>query len=144
MPSNPALLAAVLEAPDDDAPRLVYADWLDEHGDPGRGEYIRDQVERTRLPEDGPRWKALKARGVELLGAHREAWRKELPAWAGSYCDYERGFPAAARLTAREFLKKAAGLFRRAPIRRVELRVLVDSLAGPLAASPLLEKVATF
>lgn len=29
-----ALHAAVLAAPDDDAPRLVYADWLGEQGDP--------------------------------------------------------------------------------------------------------------
>src|SRR5436305_2053272 len=29
-----ALWAAVLEAPEDDAPRLVYADWLEEHGRP--------------------------------------------------------------------------------------------------------------
>ena len=28
------LLIAVIAAPDDDAPRLVYADWLQERGDP--------------------------------------------------------------------------------------------------------------
>ncbi len=27
-----ALVAAILAAPADDLPRLVYADWLDEHG----------------------------------------------------------------------------------------------------------------
>ena len=36
---NPELHAAVLAAPDDDAPRMVYADWLIERGDP-RGELI--------------------------------------------------------------------------------------------------------
>src|SRR4051812_5383520 len=36
-----ALLAAIAEAPDDDAPRLVYADWLEEHGDDARAEFIR-------------------------------------------------------------------------------------------------------
>ena len=41
-------LAAICANPDDDAPRLVYADWLDEHGDP-RGEFIRVQVELAAL-----------------------------------------------------------------------------------------------
>src|SRR5687767_8806243 len=35
------LLRGVLEAPEDDAPRLVYADWLEENGDGERAEFIR-------------------------------------------------------------------------------------------------------
>jgi uncharacterized protein (TIGR02996 family) len=35
-----AFLRAIAEAPGDGAPRLVYADWLDERGD-ARGEYLR-------------------------------------------------------------------------------------------------------
>jgi uncharacterized protein (TIGR02996 family) len=42
-PENPALHAAVIADAEDDAPRLVYADWLDEHGDPDRAAFIRDQ-----------------------------------------------------------------------------------------------------
>jgi len=40
-------LAAITPNPADDAPRLVYADWLEEHDDP-RGEFIRVQVEIVR------------------------------------------------------------------------------------------------
>jgi uncharacterized protein (TIGR02996 family) len=29
-----AFIGAIVDAPGDDAPRLVYADWLDERGDP--------------------------------------------------------------------------------------------------------------
>src|SRR6516162_529357 len=39
-------LEAILENPDDDTPRLVYADWLDERGDSAsaaRAEFIRVQ-----------------------------------------------------------------------------------------------------
>jgi uncharacterized protein (TIGR02996 family) len=39
------LLHAVAETPYDDAPRLVCADWLEEHGDPDRAEFIRVQCE---------------------------------------------------------------------------------------------------
>jgi uncharacterized protein (TIGR02996 family) len=42
------LLAAVLDSPSDDAPRLVYADWLDEHGQADRAEFIRLQCELAR------------------------------------------------------------------------------------------------
>jgi uncharacterized protein (TIGR02996 family) len=45
-----ALLRAVCHSPADDAPRLVYADWLDEHGRPERAEFIRVQCELARLP----------------------------------------------------------------------------------------------
>src|SRR5262245_35164247 len=40
-PRNEALEAAVAAEPEDDAPRLVYADWLDENGDPQRAKYVR-------------------------------------------------------------------------------------------------------
>ena len=45
-----SLLAAVLADPDDDAPRLIYADWLDEQGDCDRAEFIRVQCELARVP----------------------------------------------------------------------------------------------
>ena len=45
MPMNhdDAFLQAILDAPDDDTPRLVYADWLEEHGQPDRAEFIRSR-----------------------------------------------------------------------------------------------------
>jgi uncharacterized protein (TIGR02996 family) len=43
-----ALERAVLADPADDAPRLVYADWLDEQGESDRAALIRVQVELTR------------------------------------------------------------------------------------------------
>ena len=42
-PKNPALEAAVIADTENDLPRLVYADWLDEHGDPARAAFIRVQ-----------------------------------------------------------------------------------------------------
>jgi uncharacterized protein (TIGR02996 family) len=40
MPEEAAFLAAIRAEPEDEAPRLIYADWLDERGDP-RAEYLR-------------------------------------------------------------------------------------------------------
>ena len=36
MSDREALLTVVFARPADDAPRLVYADWLDEHGEPAQ------------------------------------------------------------------------------------------------------------
>jgi uncharacterized protein (TIGR02996 family) len=44
MSDDTAFLARIIAAPADNRPRLVYADWLEEHGDP-RGEFIRVQCE---------------------------------------------------------------------------------------------------
>jgi uncharacterized protein (TIGR02996 family) len=38
-----ALLRAIWAEPDDDAPRLVYAEWLEENGQSERAEFIRVQ-----------------------------------------------------------------------------------------------------
>lgn len=43
-------LRAVIARPDDDLPRLVYADWLDEQGDSDRAEFIRLQCQLALAP----------------------------------------------------------------------------------------------
>ena len=48
-PEWPPLLAAIRATPDDDLPRLVAADWLDEHGCGERAESIRTGCEMARL-----------------------------------------------------------------------------------------------
>ena len=45
-----AFLQTILESPDDDAPRLVFADWLDEHGNGEQAEFIRVQIELAGGP----------------------------------------------------------------------------------------------
>lgn len=44
-----ALLDDICENPDDDVPRLVYADWLEEHGQAPRADAIRLGVRRRKL-----------------------------------------------------------------------------------------------
>ena len=72
--SDAAFLRAILEDPDDDTSRLVYADWLDEHGDPDRAEFIRVQCALARMAEDEDgRWE-LQARERQLLWRHGKGW----------------------------------------------------------------------
>lgn len=41
MTDDEAFVRAVVDAPGDDTPRLVYADWLDDHDQPERAAYLR-------------------------------------------------------------------------------------------------------
>jgi uncharacterized protein (TIGR02996 family) len=50
MTDREALIAAVAAAPADDLPRLVFADWLEENGDPTQAAFIRGHVALARLP----------------------------------------------------------------------------------------------
>jgi len=48
MTERDAFLQAIRDSPDDDTPRLVFADWLTENGDADRAEFIRVQCELAR------------------------------------------------------------------------------------------------
>ncbi len=66
-----ALLRAVFENPDDDTPRLVFADFLDENDQPDRAALIRLQCELDRAPARSSRAKELKADEKRLLAKLR-------------------------------------------------------------------------
>src|SRR5947209_5479870 len=121
MTHDDAFLRAIIEGPDDDDLRLVYADWLDERGDP-RGEFIRVQVELARPSgDDGPpgarRRGELEARERELLREHAGEWAGSLRGRAGP-ADFSRGFVETIRARPEEFVAHADAWFRAAPIRR--------------------------
>jgi uncharacterized protein (TIGR02996 family) len=68
-----AFLDDCKDHPEDDTPRLVLADWLQEHDDP-RGELLRIQVLRESLPPADPRHPALEVREQELWAEHAAEW----------------------------------------------------------------------
>jgi uncharacterized protein (TIGR02996 family) len=83
-----AFLQDIKQNPDDDTPRLILADWLEEHGDP-RGEFVRVQCELARHPAK-VRWDAdLKVRERELLAHFEREWLA--PLWE----DVRRGTTSA-------------------------------------------------
>jgi uncharacterized protein (TIGR02996 family) len=118
-PHDKAFLADILEHPEDDTPRLIYADWLTDHGQPDRGEFIRVQIERSRLDEDDLRQDELERREQHLLAKHT-VWFNDVPKWARRGAIFRRGFLYRVSVTEREILKGAA-LWRTAPIRSLIL-----------------------
>jgi uncharacterized protein (TIGR02996 family) len=69
-----AFLQDIRDNPDDDTPRLVFADWLDDNGDPQRAEFIRVQCALARMSDDHPRRDEFGAREQELLEANALHW----------------------------------------------------------------------
>src|SRR5262245_34947865 len=113
-----AFLAAIRENPDDDLPRLVYADWLDEHGEPERAEFIRVQCELAKLQQGEHRWKELRSRERKLLRAREAEWRAALPNLPNvGIGPFDRGFPGAVIAGSfREFMSIADRLFEALPV----------------------------
>jgi uncharacterized protein (TIGR02996 family) len=77
-----ALLDAVWDDYDNDAPRLAYADWLDSIGDPAdsaRAEHVRLSVQFPERKYHEPASRAAFARLSELEKKYRSAWLAGLP-----------------------------------------------------------------
>jgi uncharacterized protein (TIGR02996 family) len=150
MNQEEAFLQAVLETPDDDTPRLVYADWLDDHGD-ARGTFIRLQCEIARLPEDDPRRAALMAQAMPLEEQIRKSlrqkvrpeWARRIPAWVlKEKHNFERGFLAGLTTTPGRFLQGAEALVRAVPLQHLKLNYLREFLPK-LLALPEIERLRT-
>jgi uncharacterized protein (TIGR02996 family) len=98
-----ALLHAIRLEPDEDTPRLVYADWLDEHGDESdwtHAEQIRVQIE-------------FPAERIEIPWRHPTI--PDIKGWVS------RGFVAQIDLRTQLYLNHAEDLFREHPITLVAL-----------------------
>jgi uncharacterized protein (TIGR02996 family) len=144
MTHEDVFLQDILEGPDDDAPRLIYADWLLDRGEPAsaaRGELIHLQCALARLEPDA-RPPAMQARERDLLEAHHREWGSPLLRLGCRCLEYRRGFVEGVGLEASAFLAQAAALFRTAPVRHVKLYGAAGAIAE-LAAAPHMARVHT-
>lgn len=147
--SRDALLAAVCAAPDDDAPRLRYADAIAGSARE-RAELIRLQIERTASERAR---RALvdesSLRERTLLARHGDDWARPLdpfvrptqrprpdPGWR-----FERGFLSFVRIDADTLASLGDRLFRMAPIRHLDFTP--DQPLRAALASPLLGRLRT-
>jgi uncharacterized protein (TIGR02996 family) len=119
-----AFLQDICEHADDDAPRLVYADWLEEQGGEdrrARAEFIRAQCALARLPRDDPRRWDLLERERTLLDRHETAWAAPLRDVASRW-RFRRGFVEDVTLPCETLLRRGDELYRLAPVRYLRLR----------------------
>jgi uncharacterized protein (TIGR02996 family) len=154
MTPDDAFLQAIIASPDEDTPRLVYADWLDESGRPERAEFIRVQCALARMAVFNDRRRQLQRRQGELLGAHGARWlTQEWPQTASVAVNartFERGWVAELSLRGRELGDAGARELASAP--RLALLTALDlrdnGISGEglrvLAGSPFLVGLASF
>lgn len=136
--------SALQQEPEDDATRLIYADYLEEDGDEAdaaRAELIRTQVELAKLvpltPREVARAEALTARQDELLAEWERDWlgdwARMLDGWA-----FRRGFLEAVTADASRFLEYAEEWFATWPTLSVAKLTRAGGHLPELAASPWL------
>jgi uncharacterized protein (TIGR02996 family) len=138
MSDEKALLAAIWAHPHDDTPRLVFADWLQEHEQPERAEFIRIQCELARLEEDALRRAQLEQRETALWKKHAKTWKAGLPKLLQA-APFRRGFPFPRRraVTGAQFLKLTAAELAPAPLWDFRINSAEKTLDRVLASDPM-------
>ena len=82
MDPHEPFLKAILAARHDNLPRLVYADWLEESGEPGntaRAHFIRTQIHLETADPRSDLYHEMKALEARILDWYLDDWRHELP-----------------------------------------------------------------
>lgn len=116
VPGADAAYHAVLRAPDDDAPRLAYAD-LVEPRDDRHARFIRAQIQlvearKRRSPA------SVRLRGLVQSLRNDRAWSGPAPQWVDSF-QLRRGFIDDVTLRCSDYLTRAADLPRLFPVRHL-------------------------
>jgi uncharacterized protein (TIGR02996 family) len=156
-----ALFRAICEQPWEDTPRLVYADWLDENGQPERAEFIRLQIELAAIPPN-KRWNtpqqertnALQLewdpveRQVAMKVAKRseKSWSADLPTGKGVEWEpwYWRGFRHAVTFSSMKAVgTHADAVVMAGPVDRVTVKRLQPLTVAPLLALPWVARLNT-
>jgi uncharacterized protein (TIGR02996 family) len=144
MTDREALLRSVIDSPEDDVPRLVFADWLEEHGETQRAEFIRVGCEFERLPKESPRRQQLDGWLTAMASTkYAEAWYAELPTLRGiKWTDFRRGFVESANVqVANSFLNAQEQIFAAAPINSLTFQLVKPQELEEVLASPLLRRL---
>jgi uncharacterized protein (TIGR02996 family) len=156
MNDEAALFNAILAEPDNEALRLVYADLMEERGEP-RAEFIRVQCSLARKAPGRRGVPALQQRERELLARHRRYWngplhrllsttplrgqvrsrRALIRGWV-----YRRGFVEGLLCDAATFLEHTDLLFQLGPIQHLRLWGAAPHLDA-LAECPHLARLVT-
>ena len=140
-----ALYAGICANPDEDTPRLVLADWLDEQGGKDntfRADFIRTHCQLAREePWSEParalfeRWTKLHDTALKLIKKGKLSWADHLSGRAPGWF-FERGLIGELRLHSKRFVSEGATYFEQDPIRGIRF-IKLDSPTGSVGAEVL-------
>ncbi len=154
MDEEKILRQQIAAAPDDDTLRLAFADWLDEHDQPARAEFIRVQIslENKRDEITGRPWtdsleKDYKKRAERLYKENEASFRNELQT-VGEYTFdevvFKRGFPEEFWLhTPEKDLPILASIADTTPVRAIRIfdEEITDEQMQYISAFPNLKRL---
>jgi uncharacterized protein (TIGR02996 family) len=134
------LLTKIAADPEDMAPRLACADWLEKQGAGPRAALIRAQIAlRTRL--NPAQRLAFGAQVRELLKEHGKAWAAELPGVDRAELNYSRGFIQELGLTEKRLTEHGEELLAREPVFRLRVEVQDGRGLASVCAQPWFERI---
>jgi uncharacterized protein (TIGR02996 family) len=142
VPQERAFLQAIRETGDDDLPRLVYADWLEENSSSAaqraRAEFIRVQCRLAHLEPRDPTYPELHCRQLALLAEHERDWLGE---WADRLVrwEFDRGLLSGITVEPGPFAL-AGPLFAEHPVDRVAFVNGWGESLGPPAIRDVLSR----
>jgi uncharacterized protein (TIGR02996 family) len=156
MTEQQQLLAAIMSDKGDDTVRLVYADWLQEHGQEERAEFIRVQCELERHTKYIHGIKCHDIPVLELLRRERELWVNYGLGWLSPTTlirydsldpevhdlVWKRGFVEKVTITAEDFITHADEIYWH-PKQRIIYYDDTVQRECPLTAQPLTKVVLT-
>lgn len=143
--SHDALYRAICAHPDEDTPRLAFADLVEESGDETRARFIRTQVALANVPVYDPAW--VNARQFEPDAstgwAQTVALPKALPPGASwQRYEFRRGFPwKVGVLSLGAFVNGGEAVFGLVPIRALDIDARDRPDLGVLADWPHLTRL---
>src|SRR6187549_75632 len=118
-----AFLKAIVAHPADDTARLVYADWLQEHGDEEQAQFIRDSIKHAGTKPYTKKWQRESER-LWRLGCDRgEAWLAPLGI-AEARPRFERGIAKSVFYEEpADFFRQRDALFRFLPLQHLGIGI---------------------
>jgi uncharacterized protein (TIGR02996 family) len=136
MTDRDALYAAICANPDEDTPRLAFADYLQEQGgkeNTFRADYIRAAIRLARAELYSPDWKTarepwekLQQKVNQRMMDHKLEWVKHLKGRARAF-EFERGFVGHLTVFSKRFVDEGNKFFEQDPIRSVKFVTLTAS-----------------
>lgn len=150
-----SLYAGICAQPDEDTPRLVLADFLDEQGGKDnqfRADFIRTHCQLSREEPWSQPWRALSSHWTDLrnrvdrlAAGHKLPWVSHLKTRVRAFY-FERGLVGELTLFSKRFVSEGASYFEQDPIRGIKF-VKLNSTVGTvkpevLFACPHLSRLA--
>lgn len=130
-----AIIREIVAFPNDDGPRLIYADWLEERGDP-QGEFIRVQCALAAGVADPVRAQELRARELEMLREYREEWVARICPGGVEWHQISRGLVEDVVIDCDQFFRDEGVLLANSPVVGLGLKLRSLDDAQRLAQLP--------